>query len=195
MLNGILPELREIFLRELEVLINRFNKIGEENTQGIKEAMELVERLELTGTKFQQLETLLEVAALINQYGIDCVELYLWCQETISNVIDIQEVQNYLQQMEDDKYVAIDDTVIYPKGADLTEFVKDKLQEIVSESYHLDRLLSKDMLIEMWFQGTTKEELEDELMDLDKEDLLDTIEQVAYTSKQGIQYMYMQVEL
>ena len=57
--------------------------------------------------------------------------------------------------------------------------------------YHLDRLLDKEIIIDMWLNNTTKEELLEEIMlNDDVEDILDISPDYAFTLTNGIEYVF-----
>ena len=57
--------------------------------------------------------------------------------------------------------------------------------------YHIDRLLDKDTIIDMWLNNTTKEELLEEIMlNDDVEDMLDLSPDYAFTLTDGSEYVF-----
>ncbi|WP_236731760.1 hypothetical protein [Clostridioides difficile] len=61
--------------------------------------------------------------------------------------------------------------------------------------HHIDRLLHKDMLIDMWLNNTSKEEvIEEILMSDDIEDILNLSPEYAFTLANGIEYRYSEKE-
>ena len=57
--------------------------------------------------------------------------------------------------------------------------------------YHIDRLLDKDTIIDMWLNNTTKEELLEEIiLNDDVEDILDLSPDYAFTLTDGKEYVF-----
>lgn len=78
---------------------------------------------------------------------------------------------------------------------DLREYAKDELDTMLDMESHIDRLLDKDMIIDMWLNNTSKEEvLEEILMSDDIEDILGLSPEYAFTSNKRIEYRYSEKE-
>lgn len=66
---------------------------------------------------------------------------------------------------------------------------------MLSSEFHIDRLIDKDMIIDMWLNNTSKEEvIEEILMSDDIEDILDLSPEYAFTLTNGIEYRYSEKE-
>ena len=61
--------------------------------------------------------------------------------------------------------------------------------------HHINRLLDKDTIIELWLNNTTKEELLEEMMlNDDVEDILDLSPDYAFTLTNGVEYVFSNKE-
>lgn len=78
---------------------------------------------------------------------------------------------------------------------DLREYAKDELDAMLDMESHIDRLLDKDMIIDMWLNNTSKEKvLEEILMSDDIEDIFGLSPEYAFTSTNVIEYRYSEKE-
>lgn len=97
MLNTIIPELREMFIGELEALIKRFSTVSNEEVEHIKMVFEIIERLDIKGGWTNKLEKVGELAGWIQKYGLEVVEFYLWWHDNISSSIQIDRAKDHMR--------------------------------------------------------------------------------------------------
>ncbi|HBF4502274.1 TPA: hypothetical protein KON93_003654, partial [Clostridioides difficile] len=92
-------------------------------------------------------------------------------------------------------YIEVESHLVYTNEIDLREYAKDELDTMLDMEYHIDRLLDKDMIIDMWLNNTSKEDvIEEILMSDDIEDILDISPEYAFTTTSGIEYRYSEKE-
>ena len=71
---------------------------------------------------------------------------------------------------------------------------RELLEEMMCNNYDIDRLFDKDTLIDMWLEGTTKEEAIDDMIHLlNLEEIADEYPRKAYTTSDGTELKYIHV--
>ncbi len=111
------------------------------------------------------------------------------------NTISIDKASEYYYELTTSNYIEVENHLIYTNEKDLRDYAKDELDRMLSSEFHIDRLIDKDMIIDMWLNNTSKEEvIEEILMSDDIEDILDLSPEYAFTTTNGIEYRYSEKE-
>ncbi|MBS4842903.1 MULTISPECIES: hypothetical protein [Clostridium] len=106
------------------------------------------------------------------------------------------EVIRYIEAVEEEGYVAIDEgIIIYKKDSDLTFLARQKLDNMLDQERFVDNLLDKDSLIEYWMNGTSKDQVIRELVNgIEVEELLDFDSKFIVENQHGEKYMYAEID-
>lgn len=126
--------------------------------------------------------------------NIEEMELFLWLNKNV-NEIKLEDVITYYEELKEAGYVRIKDILIYKEGVSLKQFTEDSLDEILDNENQVDKLFDKDDIIEMWIEGTTKEEVKRDLISTENYILLLAINpKIVYKSVNGDTIMYAELE-
>lgn len=173
-LRMIPDSLKGVFLDEVQALIEKYSNISGEEQVLIKQAMDILERLNLKGDKGDKLENILEVGRLLENYPVEVVELYLWCNHKMHCLISISDAEEYAMRLEQQGFVRIEDIVMHEENTDLYMFLQDLIEnELLTDSYHIQRLFDHKTIAEMWLDKTSFRDAAEELQDNSLEELLD----------------------
>lgn len=195
-IKAIAIELRTLFLEELGNLVHKYTRITQEEEKVIKQVVEILERLEIESKYDTSLERLLQLSKLLQQYSVATVEFYLWCAYSIGKSITIQEADNYIKEIERKGYAEVDGTLIYEDGAYLDDHVEELLENhLLTDAYHVKRLIDIDEIIEYWMEGTKVESMVDELKHYSLEELLENPVEEGYMTFDGKVMMYVELDL
>ena len=195
-LKGIANELRILFFEELEKLIDKFTKITQEEQETIKQGIDILERLEIQSKYNMNLESLLQLSHFLKQYSVEVVEFYLWSNYCIGKSIMIAEAEEYIKEIEVRGYTEVDGLLIYEDGTNLDGYVEKLIKdELLTDAYHIKRLMDIDGIIEMWMEGIPVSEMEDELKHLDLSELLENPIEEGYVTADNKRMMYVELEL
>lgn len=179
--------LNKIFQKELFKLINKFNTMLDED----KELLEDLYNKLGDDEWFDDLEKALSIAREIKALDIteDELKLYLYINRSLNYGITMNEARRYYEELIEYDYILIkDEYLIYRKNGNLDEFVKDKLSEMLEDEEQVDRLLSKEDLIEYFINESSKREIISELAsNLDIEEIFDICEETTL-ELDGIRY-------
>lgn len=195
-LKGIANELRALFFEELEKLIDKFTKITHEEQEMIKQGIDILERLEIQSKYDMSLESLLQLSHFLKQYSVETVEFYLWSNYCIEKSMMIAEAEEYIKEIEICGYTEVDGLLIYEDGTNLDEYIEKLIKdELLTDAYHIKRLMDIDEIIEMWMGGAAVSEMEDELKHLDLNVLLENPIEEGYITADNKIMMYVELEL
>lgn len=195
-IKGLSNALRTLFFDELGKLIDKFTRITQEEQENLKQVMEILERLEIESKYDASLEELLQLSDFLKQSSVQVVEFYLWCTYSIDKTITIQEADEYIMKIEAYGYVQFDGMLVYEEGAYLDEYVEKLIKdEILTDAYHIKRLMDIDEIIEMWMEGAPVSEMENELKHLDLSELLENPIEEGYVTADNKRMMYVELEL
>lgn len=197
MINNKSEIINKLFFNELRELIDKYNNID-------KETITIIERIdnEIADKYIKEyiLKESIKLDEIVIEYkntnnlDIDKIIFYAWYNLNIEE-ISIKNISNYYNELISQKYTENDNYLIYTNQNDLREYARNELDYMLDMEYHLDRLLDKEMIIDMWLNNTTKEELLEEIMlNDDVEDILDLSPDYAFTLTNGVEYVFSNKE-
>lgn len=149
--------LQKFFNKELQQLISKYQNISRETTSKLQQLLNSLPKQQ----PLHQLDLDLILQLLEEEYSV--AVLCLWMKEN-GEPISIEAVKEYLREMEMEGYTETGDYILVFKGTDLQNYTKEKLLELIEDSYHVDKFFDKDQLVEMWLEETSKEDAVEELM-------------------------------
>lgn len=195
-IKAIATGLRELFFEELTNLIQKYTRITQEEQGAIKQALEILERLEVESKYDTDLDSLLQLSKLLQQYSVATVEFYLWCTYCIEKSITVQEADIYIKEIERKGYIEVDGTLIYEDVVCLEDCVEELLENhLLKDVYHVKRLIDIDEIIEYWMEGTKVQSMVDELKHHSLEELLENSIEEGYRTVEGKVMMYVELDI
>ncbi len=197
MINNKSEIINKLFFNELKELIDKYSSIEDKTVYVIENIFTSIEDEEIKNYLIRDRSKLQE---LVNRYNklehldIDEAIFFAWYNLNI-NAISIDKASEYYYELTTSNYIEVENHLIYKNERDLREYAKDELDTMLDMEYHIDRLLDKDMIIDMWLNNTSKEDvLEEILMSDDIEDILDLSTEYAFTLTNGIEYRHSEKE-
>lgn len=197
MINNKYEIINKLFFNELKELIDRYNNIEDKTIYVIEKIFTSIEDEEIKNYLIRDSSKLQE---LVNRYNkiehlnIDEAIFFAWYNLNI-NTISMDKASEYYYELTTSNYIEVENHLIYTNERDLRDYAKDELDTMLDMECHIDRLLDKDMIIDMWLNNTSKEDvLEEILMSDDVEDILDLSPEYAFTTTNGIEYRYSEKE-
>lgn len=197
MINNKSEIINKLFFNELKELIDKYNNIEDKTVYVIEKIFTRIEDEEIKNYLIRDSSKLQE---LVNRYNkiehlnIDEAIFFAWYNLNI-NTISIDKASEYYYELTTSNYIEVENHLIYTNEKDLRDYAKDELDRMLSSEFHIDRLIDKDMIIDMWLNNTSKEEvIEEILMSDDIEDILDLSPEYAFTLTNGIEYRYSEKE-
>lgn len=114
----------------------------------------------------QDWNTILELANEVEEKNIDntIISMYQWIKSNIKTSINLNEFIEWCNEIDRYGYTLLyENYIVYKKTANLDDFAKDNLENMLEMDYYVDKLLLKDDLIKYWMNVTLKEDVIDEL--------------------------------
>ncbi|MCI9978118.1 hypothetical protein JY742_18480 [Clostridioides difficile] len=195
MINQKSEILNRLFFRELQDLVEKYNKIDEDTKTKIEEIISCLRDEELKTYLTNNPNKLLEIIEETEEKELDkeVVTFFAWYNSEIKE-IDIHKAKEHLDELKTNNYIEIEEYIIYKDEKYLKEYAKEILEDRLEQEYYVDKLFSKEQVIDMWIEGTTKDEMVQEIVDNDNlEEVLELYPQYAFTMN-GTEYRYSQVE-
>lgn len=193
MINNKSEIINKLFFNELKELIDKYNNIDKETIIVIERIDNEIEDKYIKEYILKESNKLDEIVIEYkdtNNLDIDKIIFFAWYNLNIEE-ININDISNYYNELISQNYTDNDNYLIYTNQNDLREYARNELDYMLDMEYHLDRLLDKEIIIDMWLNNTTKEELLEEIMlNDDVEDILDLSPDYAFTLTNGIEYVF-----
>ena len=180
-------EIKKVFMKELEQLVNKYSPLGSYPEEKINTALFILEQF---GNKDLVIEELIEVLNLLNQFNEQVVEYYLWIREHNNDDISIEAAQKHIEELHREGYIMLNNYVMYLDGSN-QEMKRTLIEQMLTDTYEIDRLFDKDEIIQMWLNETPQEDTIKELLQLGLEELVEEPPEEAYTSSDGATLYYI----
>lgn len=197
MINNKSEIINKLFFNELKELIDKYNNIEDETVDVIEKIFTSIEDEEIKNYLIRDSSKLQE---LVNRYNkiehlnIDEAIFFAWYNLNI-NIISMDKASEYYYELTTSNYIEVENHLIYTNERDLRDYAKDELDTMLDMECNIDRLLDKDMIIDMWLNNTSKEDVLEEILMSDYiEDILDLSPEYAFTTTNGIEYRYSEKE-
>ena len=185
--------LNKLFFRELQMLIEKYNKIDENDKERIESIINNLKDEELQSYLMRNMDKLLDILKCTDEIDEDVVTFFVWYNFQITE-ITIGVARESVKELKENNYLEIGEYIIYQDERYLKEYARDLLEDRLDQEYYVDKLFEKETVIEMWINRTTKEEMIDEIVDSGNlEETLELYPQEAF-SIGGIQYKYAEIE-
>ena len=186
--------LNKLFFKELQMLIEKYNKIDEKDKERIESIIINLRDEELQSYLMRNIDKLLDILNCTDEIDEDVIIFFVWYNSQISE-ISISVARECVKELKENNYLEIREYLIYIDERYLKEYARELLEDRLDQEYYVDKLFEKETIIEMWINNTTKEEIIDEIVDNDNlESILELYPQDAFDID-GISYKYSQIEI
>ena len=193
MINQNSEILNKLFFTELQMLIEKYNKIDEATKRKIERVVTSLIDEDLQSYLMRNMDKLLDILKCTDEIDEDVVTFFVWYNFQI-NEITVGVARESVKELKENNYLEIGEYLIYQDERYLKEYARELLEDRLDQEYYVDKLFEKETIIEMWINGTTKEEMIDEIVDSENlEEVLELYPQEAL-SIGGIQYKYAEIE-
>ena len=187
--------INQLFYAEVNALVKKFNKINEYEVNEIEEIFEQVKHEDTKSYLINNTNKLSEVIKENRNRNLKQgeIELFSWINEEIEE-IRIHKASEYYEELEIVDYIEIGEYLIQKEGCNLKEYANEVLEERLKDEFWVDTLFTKDDVVEMWVNETTKEEAIEQILESnDIEEVLGLEPQYAF-SINDTDYKYSYIE-
>lgn len=192
MINNKSEIISKLFFNELKILIDKYNNMDSKLIKIIETIFERIDNEDLLDYILKNNNKLLEIISVYKfEHGIDIdkIILFIWVNMSIGDIA-IENTNEYYHKLMNNNYVEINEYIIYRNPEFLREYARSELAIMLDSEYHIDRLFDKEMIIDMWLNNTSKEELIEEIVqNNDIEEILELQPENAFTLSNKINYI------
>ncbi|WP_288480993.1 hypothetical protein [uncultured Clostridium sp.] len=196
MINNKSEIINKLFFNELKILIDKYNNMDSKLIKIIETIFERIGNEDLLDYILKNNNKLLEIISVYKfEHGIDIdkIRLFIWVNMSIGDIA-IEDTNEYYHKLMNNNYVEINEYIIYRNQESLREYARSELATMLDSEYHIDRLFDKEMIIDMWINDTSKEELIEEIVqNNDIEEILELQSEYAFTLNNNTDYIYSEI--
>lgn len=196
MINNKSEIINKLFFNELKILIDKYNNMDSKLIKIIETIFERIDNEDLLDYILKNNNKLLEIISVYKfEHGIDIdkIRLFIWVNMSIGDIA-IEDTNEYYHKLMNNNYVEINEYIIYRNQESLSEYARSELAIMLDSEYHIDRLFDKEMIIDMWLNNTSKEELIEEIVqNNDIEEILELQPEYAFTLSNNKNYIYAEI--
>lgn len=166
--------LNRVFVNEVKRLADKYKSISDNQKEMIQNFLQTMESKGIAVDEINNIEQALR----LSREGIADEELSLYKvieEENLQSNILIQEAKDYYYGLRENGYVMINNKyLIYEEDKNLSDFLEDQMEELLTDKDYIDRIFTKDELIEFWVNATSREEAKRKLLnESDIDELID----------------------
>lgn len=185
--------LNKLFFRELQMLIEKYNKIDENDRERIESIITNLKDEDLQSYLMRNIDKLLDILTYTDEINEDVITFFVWYNFKV-NEITVGIARECIEELKENKYLEIGEYIIYQDERFLKEYARELLEDRLDQSYYVDKIFEKETIVDMWIDGITKEQMIEEIVDSnDLEEVLELYPQYAF-SINGVDYKYSQIE-
>lgn len=185
--------LNKLFFRELQMLIEKYNKIDENDRERIESIITNLKDEDLQSYLIRNIDKLLDILTCTDEINEDVITFFVWYNFKV-NEITVGIARECIEELKENKYLEIGEYIIYQDERFLKEYARELLEDRLDQSYYVDKIFEKETIVDMWIDGITKEQMIEEIVDSnDLEEVLELYPQYAF-SINGVDYKYSQIE-
>lgn len=195
--NNFSSIIQTFMVNEINLVINKYSNIEQKKLEYVEALISKVDGA-FKEELLQDFNKALKLATEIGESDVDNfkINVFLWIKNNSNLELSISEVIKYIEAVEEEGYISIDEgIIIYKKDSDLKFLARQKLENMLDQERFVDKLLDKDSLIEYWMNGTSKDQVIRELVNgIEVEELLDFDSKFIVENQYGEKYMYAEID-
>lgn len=127
MINQNSEVLNKLFFTELQMLVEKYNKIDEVTKKNIESIVGNLKDEELQLYLMKNPNKLLEILQQADEVDGDVVTFFVWYNLEIKS-ISINKAKEYIEELKLNKYIEIEEYIIYKNDSYLKEFARSLLE-------------------------------------------------------------------
>lgn len=195
--NNLSPIIKNFMMNEVNKIIEKYNNIEKDKLENVEALISKIDNEELRQELLQDFDRTLKLSTEIGNQTVDniVVKAYLWIKKNREAEISISQMIKVFGDVEERGYTEINDnTIIYKRYEGLEKLEKERLQHMLESQSYVSNLFDKDTLADMWINGTTKEEMIEELIrEVDADELLGMKSELMFDNDID-EYIYAEID-
>ena len=189
--------IQQYIIREIKKVLDKYKSITTEEIRNVENLMNSISNEELKEEFLNDWSMSVTIAKEIGENEVDdrIISMYQNLKGNGLEELTIGHVINWCNELDEQGYVMIDDySIIYKSSANLKEFAKELIDELLDDTIYVDALIDKDSLVEYWIEQTSKEEVIDDLIRGNNiEELLGLAPESIYEDEYN-KYLYSEID-
>lgn len=137
MINQNSEILNKLFFTELQMLVEKYTKIDEDTNKNIESIVTNLKDEELQTYLTRNPNKLLEILQEIDEVDEDIVTFFVWYNLEIKP-ISIHQSKEYIEELKSNKYIEIEEYLIYQDERYLKEYARILLEDRLDQEYYVD---------------------------------------------------------
>ena len=133
--NNFSSIIQTFMMNEINSVINRYSNIEPKKFEYVEALISKVDG-EFKEELLQDFDKALKLATEIGENDVDNfkINVFLWIKNNSNLEVSISEVIRYIEAVEEEGYVAIDEgIIIYKKDSDLISLAREKLENMLDQ--------------------------------------------------------------
>lgn len=197
--NSNFSEIIQSFItNEINSIINKYNNIEIEKIEKVEALISKINDDDFKQELLQDFDKALNLVTDIGDNYVDnnVIKMFLWIKNNTILGMNISKIIKLFDEIDEYGYALINDnTIIYKKDTELRDFAREKLEYMLEDEFYIDKLFTKEVLIEMWRDGTSKDQAIRELIQgVEVEELLDMDIQTMFEHDNNQEYIYAVID-
>lgn len=138
MINQNSEILNKLFFIELQMLVEKYNKIDEDTKKNIESIVTNLKDEELQAYLMRNPNKLLEILQQADEVDEDVVTFFVWYNLEIKP-IGIHKAKECIEELKLNKYIEIEEYLIYQDDRYLKEFARVLMEDRLDQEYYEDK--------------------------------------------------------
>ena len=135
--------LNKLFFRELQMLIEKYNKIDENDKDRIESIITNLKDEELQSYLMRNMDKLLDILTCTDEINEDVITFFVWYNFKV-NEITVGIARECIEELKENKYLEIGEYIIYQDERFLKEYARELLEDRLDQSYYVDKIFEKE---------------------------------------------------
>lgn len=197
MINTKSEIINKFFIKEMEKVSKRYINLKEEEIKAVENLLSIVKDDNIKDFLLNDFDKTLKLAkTLDNDFNETILNIYIYMNEYAYINITIEKAREIYDEIENEGYSIVDNHILYSDIKDLREYAVEKIEDMLKNSYEVDRLFDKDTLIDYFIEEVSLEQIANELADEyeEYENTLDIEPEFMFYDEEGKSYYYAQIK-
>lgn len=180
--------LYEFLKRDINKLIDYYNSIDTKVVEKVELLFEAFQEQHMEELLKNDFNNIVDLSSQLDEQEArtDVMRLYFNLSDYVKE-ITFQEVQQVYEEIESSGYYLINEYLIYKSLGDIESYARERVQDMVRNSYELSRVFDKDTLAYYVASQVPLYEIEEEILNNvnDYEELLELDPEVMFEGETG----------
>ncbi|WP_300276363.1 hypothetical protein [Peptacetobacter sp.] len=128
----------KLFYTELQMLVEKYNRIDEATKKNIEDIVDNLKDEELQAYLMRNPNKLLEILQQTDEVNEDVVTFFIWYNSEVKP-ISIHKAKECIKELKSNKDIEIEEYLIYQDKRYLKEYTRELLEDRLDQEYYVDK--------------------------------------------------------